>query len=195
MKAFLGTALGKVLIGVLAAAVVAGGGFAAYKAVQAGPAPVAEVIDPTEEVTTTEAPITTEAETTEEEVTEPPTEAPTEAPTAAPTTTKPTTTTTKPANNTITIMGVNTNSNLIDMFGAEPYVIFEWNSKGYWEYKSGSNTDPQWKGTINAVQWTIPDRFKLCSSRDWSDPSETYTQTGVIEQFSIGPGDRLYKIA
>jgi len=97
MKAFFGTALGKVLIGVVVAAVVAGGGFAVYKAVQADPAPAAEITDPTEEVTTTEALITTEAETTtEEEVTEAPTEAPTEALTAAPTapvTDKPTTTT------------------------------------------------------------------------------------------------------
>jgi len=90
MKAFLGTTLGKVVIGVLAAAVVAGGGYGIYQAVQSDPAPIPET---TIDETTTEAIITTQAETTtEEEITEAPTEAPTAAPTAAPTTT---TTTTK----------------------------------------------------------------------------------------------------
>lgn len=95
MKAFLGTTLGKVVIGVLAVAVVAGGGYGIYQAVQSDPAPIPEV---TTDATTTEAPITTLTETTtEEEITEAPTEAPTDAPTAAPTaattTTKATTTT------------------------------------------------------------------------------------------------------
>jgi len=107
MKAFLGTTLGKVFIGILAAAVVAGGGYGIYRAVQSEPVPVPEIT--TDEATTTEAPITTEAETTaEEEITEAPTEAPTAAPTAAqtdaPTTAK--ATTTKPAVNTIELTSI-----------------------------------------------------------------------------------------
>jgi len=84
MKAFFGTTLGKVIIGVLAAAVVAGGGYGVYRAVQSEPAPVAAITDPAEEITTTEAIITTEAETTTKEES---TEAPTAAPAAATTTT------------------------------------------------------------------------------------------------------------
>ena len=87
MKAFLGTTLGKVVIGVLAAAVVAGGGYGIYQAVQPDTAPTAEITEPaTEPITTTEAEPTTEA-TTEATTTA--------APTAAPTTT--TTTITKAA--------------------------------------------------------------------------------------------------
>ena len=80
------------VIGVLAAAVVAGGGYGIYQAVQSDPAPIPET---TIEDTTTEAIITTQAEsTTEEEIAEAPTDAPTEA-TTADTTTKATTTTQK----------------------------------------------------------------------------------------------------
>ena len=86
MKAFLGTAFGKVVIGVLAAAVVAGGGYGVYRAVQSDPVPAAVITDPAEEVTTTKTPTTTKAETTtEENTTETPTETPTVVPTAAPT--------------------------------------------------------------------------------------------------------------
>jgi len=84
MKAFFGTALGKAVIGLLAAAVVIGGGYGVYRAVQAEPA-VAVPDETTTAVVSTEVITTTEEPTTEETTTEAATEAPTAAPTAPPT--------------------------------------------------------------------------------------------------------------
>jgi len=190
MKAFFGTTLGKVIIGVLAAAVVAGGGYGIYQAVQSDPAPIPEV---TEEVTTTEAIITTEADTTtEEEITEAPTEAPTEAltTTAAATTSM---ASAKPA--PIKMKGINNHPGEIAMYSAEPEVIFEWNVNGYWEFKSGTSLDPEWTGGIGAAQWTVPEGYEFRCSLDWSNPDVApYAVTGTLNSFGIGPGDRLYKI-
>ena len=91
MRTFLGTTLGKILIGILAAAVVGGGGYGAYRAGQQSQ--IAANADAnittavaTEKITTTEKPATEESII--EEITETPT-------TATKTTAATTTTTTK----------------------------------------------------------------------------------------------------
>jgi len=83
LKTFFGTTFGKIVIGIVAAAVVAGGGYGIYRAVQAEP----DAVDTVVADTTTEAEIIT----TEEKMTE----APTEPPTMPTTTTTMQTTTTK----------------------------------------------------------------------------------------------------
>ena len=183
MKAFLSSTLGKVIIGVLAVAVVAGGGYGVYRAVQPEGVPTAETTsEPTiDEATTTEAPATT---------------------TAAETTTKPVTTasepttTAKPAKpDPVKMTGTNTSPALIEKFTAHPEAIFEWNNNGYWEYKSSSATDPKWSGNISADQWTVPAGYEYRTSMDWRDPSvKPYIVTGTFGPFGIGPGDRIYKI-
>ena len=167
MKAFLGTTLGKVLVGVLAAAVVAGGGFAVYKTMQAGPAPAPEMTD---EETTIEEIITTEAETAAgEDMAEAPM--------------------------TIKMTGVNVNPKPIEKYTANPEVIFEWNDNGYWEYQSGTCNDLEWTGGIGGSQWTVPDGYKFGYSMNWDDPTvEPFFRTGSFGAWNVGPGDRIYQI-
>lgn len=134
MKAFFGTTLGKVVIGVLVAAVVAGGGYGIYQAVQSDPVPAAAITDPTEEITTTEAPAATQAETTtEEEITEAPTEAPTAAPTAATTTTttKATTITKASASSVELSKYINDSNGFFTVQGAELAKLLGYNSHVY----------------------------------------------------------------
>jgi len=94
--------------------------------VQSDPAPAAAITDSTEEVTTTEAPTTTEEETTEA-----PTEAPTAAPTAA--STAATTTTTKaPATGIELSKYISTNNDgLFTLSGAEMAKLLGYNSHVY----------------------------------------------------------------
>jgi len=151
MKAFLGTALGKVVVAVLAVAVVAGGGYGIYRAVQSDPVPAAAITDPAEETTTTEAPKTTEAETTtEEEITE----APTEAPTAAPTTTQATTTSTTKATTTQQAQKANIVLTGVDWQGKTQTVTFKHNGVDRWVY-SGERL---WLGTFDAPEYEYSDQ-------------------------------------
>lgn len=168
MKAFLGTILGKVLIGVLAAAVVAGGGFAVYKAVQSEPTSTPEVT--ADEETTIEEMITTEAETAaEEDAAETPM--------------------------TIKMTGVNVNPNPIERYTANPEAIFEWNEDGYWEFESGTCNDPEWIGGVGASRWTVPAGCKFGFSENWDNPTvEPFFRTGSFGPWNVGPGDRIYKI-
>ena len=165
MKAFLGTALGKVIVGVLAAAVVTGGGFAVYQAVKPEAEPVAGVTEAAEE-NIAEINITTEAETT------------TATSTEAPTTTKPTTVE-KPADNVMIITGICSWPQ--DMIGQK--VTLEFIKQGdHWVYEGPSRT---------SEAWTLASGFEYRSTD--SDYGTPITKTGTFYR-GIRSGDTIYEI-
>ena len=158
----------KVIIGVLAAAVVAGGGYGIYQAVQADPTP-ASVTDPTEDITTIEAPTTTEAETTtKEDITEASMEAPTDAPTAAPTAT-PTTTKATTTTETTTAKPTTTKK------ASEPDKIYLIGMPVVWSEKNGEYScycdfvfalNPGELAVPNKTRWVGEDGTKLAAGED-----------------------------
>ena len=165
MKAFLGTLLGKALIGIIVAAVLVAVGYGIYQAVQAEPVAAPETT--TEEITT-EAPTITEAEiTTEEEITT--TEAPvTEATTAAPTTTTkaPTTkatttsttkatTTTKPQPSVIEFSKITRNhpKDIVRVLGCTSTSTNEWGQACYENKSTGTKVEND-RDIALSISWT-----------------------------------------
>ena len=181
MKAFLGTTLGKIVIGVLAAAVVAGGGYGIYQAVQPDTAPVAAITDPTE------APITTKAETTAEEHI---TEATILTTIATPTTDKPTITTkptTMTATTTATAKVASSRPDIILKYadgGTSPYNLVwvdkQWGgdanngpgniAKGYYEYQGNDLNDLEfsWPDDRFWDQWVYADPMGQGGAKMWT---------------------------
>jgi len=170
MKAFFGTSLGKILIGIVAVAVVAGGGYGIYRAVTADVAPVAGTTEaPTEEATTTEAPATTEAETTTNAETEPETttQAPTVAPTTAATTTQKPTTTTKKQTSTIDLSNYwdKQPGQIAQVLGCTEKEEEVWN-RGPIEMKNYTYKNP-------ATGTTVLQDYNRCITVTWTSPNIT----------------------
>ena len=182
MKAFFGTALGKILIGVLAAALVAGGGFAVYKAVQPNAAPAAAITEPeTEEVTTAEAPATAIVTTTEEETTEPPTT------TAKPTTTARPTTTTKAVTapkDSIVLTGKTASGKVreVTMTKKGNY----WSCDERFEYDTAPNFE-------DPYIFPIPKGYVLVESNKEAD--NTYSDQVAVDQLYYMPSMQLWEPA
>jgi len=170
MKAFFGTTLGKVLIGVLAGVVGAASGYGIYQATQSGPAPATEIT--AEETAATEAPEITDVTTAGEEVIEAPTEAPTVAP--------------PPPAFSGLLTGKNTPGTFYaGEYGENPEAQFKWKAKELcWEY-------PLDAPPIHGELWDLQGYLFQYDNRGYDTPPNT--ETGIHKGY-ICPGDRLYKI-
>jgi len=183
MKAFFSTALGKVIIGILAAAAVAGGGFAVYRAVKPEAESVGEVTEVTEEIFEAEE-ITTQPLVT----------------TTPATTSQPIATTAE--SETLTLEGVNTTDTApyyVEVFGENPITVFKWNSDvGYYEYVGWKrNADDNLQHGNVAATWKLselPEDVKLWyNAHPWESAPDGAIATEKTISMYICEGDRLRK--